>query len=145
MAFRIKRLGAQEPETFSVVDILKLLGDKVNDEIRINGLAYRLSSVQEIGGDGSGGSDPGLIALPVVDWIRTPLTITMSAQANFQVSLPVSDPEGLLLVVNGAVYDYGLQAAFHLEGNSLYWHGGFDLEINDRIYLKHLTLKPQQP
>jgi hypothetical protein len=141
MAFRIKRLGAQEPETFSVVEILKLLGDKVNDEIRINGLAYRLSSVQEIGG----GSDPGQIALPMVDWIRTPLTITMSAQTDFQVSLPVSDPEGLLLVVNGAVYDYGLQAAFHLEGSSLYWHGGFDLDINDRIYLKHLTLKPQQP
>jgi hypothetical protein len=141
MAFRIKRLGAQEPQTFSVIEILKLLGDKVNDEIRINGLAYRLSSVQEIGG----GSDPGPIALPVVDWIRTPLTITMSAQTNFQVSLPVSDPEGLLLVVNGAVYDYGLQAAFHLEGSSLYWHGGFDLDINDRIYLKHLTLKPQQP
>ena len=58
-------------------------------------------------------------------------------------NVPINDPEGLLLVVNGAMYDYGNDAAFHLEGNNLYWHGGFTLEITDRIYLKYLTLKKQ--
>ncbi|MBU6177890.1 MAG: hypothetical protein KGO80_09035 [Bacteroidetes bacterium] len=142
MAFRIQRVGATESETFSMIDILRILGDKVNDEIKINGHAYRLSTVQEFGGDG-GSVDPSLIPLPTVDWIRTPLDIITAGQTNFQVNVPISDPEGLLLVVNGAMYDYGNDAAFHMEGNNLYWHGGFTLEITDRIYLKYLTLKKQ--
>ena len=142
MAFSIQRVGATESETFNTVDILRILGDKVNDEIKINGHAYRLSTVQEFGGNG-GTVDPSLIPLPSVDWIRTPLNIITGGQTNFQVNVPINDPEGLLLVVNGAMYDYGNEAAFHLEGNNLYWHGGFTLEITDRIYLKYLTLKKQ--
>jgi hypothetical protein len=142
MAFSIQRVGATESETFTTVDILRILGDKVNDEIKINGHAYRLSTVQEFGGNG-GSVDPSLIPLPSVDWIRTPLNIITGGQTNFQVNVPINDPEGLLLVVNGAMYDYGNDAAFHLEGNNLYWHGGFTLEITDRIYLKYLTLKKQ--
>lgn len=142
MAFSIMRVGATESETFSIGDILRILGDKVNDEIKINGHAYRLSTVQEFGGDG-GVVDPSLIPLPQVDWIRTPLEIITAGQTNFQVNVPINDPEGLLLVVNGAMYDYGSDAAFHMEGNNLYWHGGFTLEITDRIYLKYLTLKKQ--
>lgn len=142
MAFSIQRVGATESETFSMIDILRILGDKVNDEIKINGHAYRLSTVQEFGGD-EGSVDPNLIPLPTVDWIRTPLDIITAGQTNFQVNVPISDPEGLLLVVNGAMYDYGSDAAFHMEGNNLYWHGGFTLEITDRIYLKYLTLKKQ--
>lgn len=142
MAFSIQRVGATESETFSIGDILRMLGDKVNDEIKINGHAYRLSTVQEFGGDG-GSVDPSLIPLPTVDWIRTPLDIITAGQTNFQVNVPISDPEGLLLVVNGAMYDCGNDAAFHMEGNNLYWHGGFTLEITDRIYLKYLTLKKQ--
>ena len=142
MAFSIQRVGATESEIFTIVAILRILGDKVNDEIKINGLAYRLSTVQEFGGDG-GSVDPSLIPLPTVDWIRTPLDIITAGQTNFQVNIPINDPEGLLLVVNGAMYDYGSDAAFHMEGNNLYWHGGFTLEITDRIYLKYLTLKKQ--
>jgi hypothetical protein len=142
MAFSIQRVGATESETFTTVDILRILGDKVNDEIKINGHAYRLSTVQEFGGNG-GSVDPSLIPLPSVDWIRTPLNIITGGQTNFQVNVPINDPEGLFLVVNGAMYDYGNDAAFHLEGNNLYWHGGFTLEITDRIYLKYLTLKKQ--
>ncbi len=142
MALSIQRVGATESETFTTVDILRILGDKVNDEIKINGHAYRLSTVQEFGGNG-GTVDPSLIPLPSVDWIRTPLNIITGGQTNFQVNVPINDPEGLLLVVNGAMYDYGNEAAFHLEGNNLYWHGGFTLEITDRIYLKYLTLKKQ--
>ena len=142
MAFSIQRVGATESETFSMIDVLRILGDKVNDEIKINGHAYRLSTVQEFGGDG-GSVDPSLIQLPSVDWIRTPLDIITAGQTNFQVNVPINDPEGLLLVVNGAMYDYGSDAAFHMEGNNLYWHGGFTLEITDRIYLKYLTLKKQ--
>ena len=142
MAFSIQRVGATESETFSMIDVLRILGDKVNDEIKINGHAYRLSTVQEFGDDG-GSVDPSLIPLPTVDWIRTPLDIITAGQTNFQVNIPINDPEGLLLVVNGAMYDYGSDAAFHMEGNNLYWHGGFTLEITDRIYLKYLTLKKQ--
>ena len=142
MAFSIQRVGATESETFSMIDVLRILGDKVNDEIKINGHAYRLSTVQEFGGDG-GSVDPSLIPLPSVDWIRTPLDIIIAGQTNFQVNIPINEPEGLLLVVNGAMYDYGSDAAFHMEGNNLYWHGGFTLEITDRIYLKYLTLKKQ--
>jgi len=133
MAFILKKVGSNELQSFSLLDILKILGDPVNDEIRIQGEAYRLSSIIDQGG-GIGG------VTPLVDWKRVPISVTTPGQVNFIVQIPAADPEGLFLVVNGALYDYGTDAAFHLDGNNLVWHGGFSLDPKDRIYIKYLTL-----
>ena len=49
MAFSIQRVGATESETFTTVDILRILGDKVNDEIKIMS-CYRWSKQNKKGG-----------------------------------------------------------------------------------------------
>jgi hypothetical protein len=135
MAFILKKVGSNELQSFSLLDILKILGDPVNDEIRIQGEAYRLSSIVESNEGGETGQQ-----LPLVDWKRVPITVTTPGQVNFIVQIPAADPEGLFMVVNGALYDYGTDAAFHLDGNNLVWHGGFSLDPKDRIYIKYLTL-----
>ena len=134
MAFRIRKVGTDVVATFTIQDLLGLLGDPVNDEVRIHGQQFRISSATELGGSGPG-------VPPVPDWQRIPLRVDQAGQDTFQFSLPnTADPEGLLLVVNGAVYDHGPSAAFHVQGGTLAWHGPFALEVSDSIYLKYLLL-----
>ena len=49
---------------------------------------------------------------------------------------PSSDIYGGL----AAVYDYGQNGAFHIEGTTLFWHGRFNLSPTDQVYIKYLTL-----
>ena len=144
MAFEIRKVGSTLKKTFDIRDILRLLGDRINDEVRIDDVAFRISSATELdGGDGGGGGviDPSSIPLPLVDWIRVQLEVTESGQTYFPVTAPYGDPEGYFLVVNGAMYDHGINSAFHITEATLVWHGGFTLEVGDRVYLKYLTLK----
>jgi hypothetical protein len=144
MAFEIRKVGSTLKKTFDIRDILRLLGDRINDEVRIDDVAFRISSATELdgGGDGGGGViDPSSIPLPLVDWIRVQLQVTESGQTYFPVTVPYGDPEGYFLVVNGAMYDHGINSAFHITEATLVWHGGFTLEVGDRVYLKYLTLK----
>ncbi|MFN9111161.1 MAG: hypothetical protein ACK5XN_13960, partial [Bacteroidota bacterium] len=82
MPFEIRKVGSTVKKTFNIRDILRLLGDKVNDEVRIDDVSYRISSATELPtGGGSGGAgiiDPSTIPLPLVDWIRVPIPITQS-------------------------------------------------------------------
>ena len=145
MAFEIRKVGSTLKKTFDIRDILRLLGDRINDEVRIDDVAFRISSATELdGGEGGGGGgviDPSSIPLPLVDWIRVQLQVTESGQTYFPVTVPYGDPEGYFLVVNGAMYDHGINSAFHITEATLVWHGGFTLEIGDRVYLKYLTLR----
>ena len=145
MAFEIRKVGSTLKKTFDIRDILRLLGDRINDEVRIDDVAFRISSATELdGGDGGSGGgviDPSSIPLPLVDWIRVQLQVTESGQTYFPVTVPYGDPEGYFLVVNGAMYDHGINSAFHITEATLVWHGGFTLEIGDRVYLKYLTLR----
>jgi hypothetical protein len=145
MAFEIRKVGSTLKKTFDIRDILRLLGDRINDEVRIDDVAFRISSATELdGGDGGSGGgviDPSSIPLPLVDWIRVQLQVTESGQTYFPVTVPYGDPEGYFLVVNGAMYDHGINSAFHITEATLVWHGGFTLEVGDRVYLKYLTLK----
>ena len=145
MAFEIRKVGSTLKKTFDIRDILRLLGDRINDEVRIDDVAFRISSATELdGGEGGGGGgviDPSSIPLPLVDWIRVQLQVTESGQTYFPVTVPYGDPEGYFLVVNGAMYDHGINSAFHITEATLVWHGGFTLEVGDRVYLKYLTLK----
>ena len=129
MAFTLTHIRTGEPQTFTVQVLLEKLGDPINDEIIIKGEAYRIAGVQE--------SATGTVS---GNWQRETIEVTESDQTEFDVDINTSDPEGLFLVVNGALFDYGLNGAFHIAGTTLYWHGRFNLSPSDQVYIKFLTL-----
>ena len=40
------------------------------------------------------------------------------------------------------LYQYGVDRDFHIEGDRLFWHGGFDLETTDRVVLRYPKTTP---
>ncbi|MEN9941543.1 MAG: hypothetical protein RL286_1041 [Bacteroidota bacterium] len=132
MAFTLTHIRTGEDQLFTIQVLLEKLGDPINDEIIINGEAYRIASVQEDSSTG-GGTVSG-------NWVRESIEVTQSDQTEFEVDINTSDPEGLFLVVNGALFDYGQNGAFHIAGTTLYWHGRFNLSPTDQVYIKFLTL-----
>lgn len=134
MAFTLTHVRTGEQRDFTIRDILEMLGDPINDEILIRGEIYRIKNVQ---GDLSGGGSGGFSR---ADWKKIIIQVNQSGQQAFPVNLNWDDLEGIFLVVNGALFDYGTEAAFHISGNVLQWHGRFSLEPSDNIYIKYLTL-----
>ena len=137
MAFTLTQVRTGQQNNFTVREILELLGDPINDEIIIRGESYRINNVQGDLGGGGGSTDN---VTWKADWQKVPLTIGVSGQNQFSVNLNTSDPEGLFLAVNGAIYDYGVNSAFDINSGTLNWHGGFNLEPTDHVYIKYLTL-----
>ena len=134
MAFTLTHIGTGEQRDFSVREILQLLGDPINNEIFIHGESYRINNVQ---GDIGGGTGSGTWR---ADWQKIPVSVGVSGQTEFAISVNTSDPEGLFLAVNGAIYDYGISSAFDIDSGTLHWHGGFNLEPTDHVYIKYLIL-----
>ncbi|MBP5994248.1 MAG: hypothetical protein KA736_00980 [Crocinitomicaceae bacterium] len=132
MAFKLTHIRTGEDQLFTIQVLLEKLGDPINDEIIINGEAYRIASVQEDSSTGGGTVSS--------NWVRQSIEVTQSDQIEFEVDINTSDPEGLFLVVNGALFDYGQNGAFHIEGTTLFWHGRFNLSPTDQVYIKYLTL-----
>jgi hypothetical protein len=132
MAFTLTHIRTGEDQLFTIQVLLEKLGDPINDEIIINGEAYRIASVQEDSSTGVGTVSS--------NWVRQSIEVTQSDQTEFEVDINTSDPEGLFLVVNGALFDYGQNGAFHIEGTTLFWHGRFNLSPTDQVYIKYLTL-----
>jgi len=132
MAFTLTHIRTGEDQLFTIQVLLEKLGDPINDEIIINGEAYRIASVQEDSSTGGGTVSS--------NWVRESIEVTQSDQTEFEVDINTSDPEGLFLVVNGALFDYGQSGAFHIEGTTLFWHGRFNLSPTDQVYIKYLTL-----
>ena len=132
MAFTLTHIRTGEDQLFTIQVLLEKLGDPINDEIIINGEAYRIASVQEDSSTGGGTVSS--------NWVRQSIEVTQSDQIEFEVDINTSDPEGLFLVVNGALFDYGQNGAFHIEGTTLFWHGRFNLSPTDQVYIKYLTL-----
>ncbi|MEN9394467.1 MAG: hypothetical protein RL362_688 [Bacteroidota bacterium] len=135
MAFTLTKIRTGEQQNFTVREILELLGDPINNEIVIRGESYRINNVQ--GDLSSGGSDTSTWR---ADWQKIPITVGSSGQTQFSVNVNTNDPEGLFLAVNGAIYDYGVNSAFDISSGTLNWHGGFNLEPTDHVYIKFLTL-----
>lgn len=135
MAFTLTHIRTGEQINFTIRDILQMLGDPINNEILIQGESYRINNVQ---GDIGGGSSDG--STWRADWQKIPMTVGVSGQTQFSISINTSDPEGLFLAVNGAIYDYGINSAFDIDSGTLNWHGGFNLEPSDHVYIKYLTL-----
>jgi len=130
MGFSLSKVLDGERITFSDKLILEILGDAINDEINIDGEAYRISSFISIGGEGSG---------QTYVWQTTDLLITQNNQTEFSINQDIDDPTNIFLIINHVVYRYGFQQNFHIANHTLYWHGGFDLEPTDQMYLRFLT------
>lgn len=140
MQFILTHINTGAQQTFSTKDLLGILGDRINDEIEIKGQRYRISTAFSVDSSGGEGTVPQTWR---ADWQKLPITIDSNGQIEFVVQVSVADPEGLFLVINGALYDYGQNSAFHIDGEKLFWHGGFNLETTDSMYIKHLTISNQ--
>ncbi len=130
MAFSLSKVLDGERITFSDKLILEILGDVINDEIIIDGEAYRISSFINIGGEGTGQS---------YIWETIDIPITQNNQTEFSINQDIDDPTNLFLIINHVLYRYGQNRDFHIANQLLYWHGGFELDPTDRMYLRFLT------
>lgn len=132
MAFKLQNIRSGQETEFSITDILLLLGDPINDEIRIGKKKFRISSCQEIS-SGNGTNE-------FQQWVKTDLIVTTNGQAQFNASVDQNNKEGLFMVVNNLVYDYN--TSFYVDSTKVYWTGDFSLETTDTIYIKQLKYIP---
>lgn len=129
MSFSLRTIRDNHSKVFSIRKILELLGETINDEIRIDGKAYRISSFLAL--DSSGGTGQ------IIIWQTLDLWVTQDAQQLFPLSDSISDFTNIQLYVNGVLYTYGILESYHISGDNLHWHGEFILETSDQIQLKY--------
>ena len=134
MGFTLRHILTGESRNFSTKEILEMLGDTVNDEIIVHDEVYRISSFSA--------TDSGDGTVPKLVWqnINFKLSPKVETQNIFPFVLD-TDGSNLFFTVNGVVYEYGSDKDYHTDGKFLYWHGGFNLDFNDIIYVKYLELK----
>ena len=138
MAFTLKAVRSGQIKTFSAKEILELIGDRINDEIIIRDEVYRISSCVDFSlGGGGGGSTAGSI-----DWVTLELTMAANGETVFYNPEVITDTDSVFLTVNSVLYQYGVDRDFHIEGDRLFWPGGFDVEMNDRVVLRYPKLTP---
>ena len=133
MAFKLKKVINGEENIFLIQKFLEILGDPINDEINIDGDAYRISSFVSLAG--SGGSGTGTTYI----WHSVDLSVVSRNQREFYLSNIISNFTNTRLYINGVYYDYGNSKAYHIIGRTLIWHGGFELEVGDEVFLKYVT------
>jgi hypothetical protein len=135
MAFTLKEIRTGQLRTFSAKEILELIGDRINDEIIIRDEVYRISSCVDfsLGGGTSSGT---------IDWITLELTMESNGETVFYNPELITDTDSVFLTVNSVLYQYGVDRDFHIEGDRLFWHGGFDLEMTDRVVLRYPKTTP---
>ena len=131
MAFRLNKVINGEQKVFPNRTILEILGDTINDEINIKGKVYRISSFVNLSSGGSGGSS--------YLWNSINLLAVGDNQVEFYLSNIISDFSNTKLYINGVHYEYGSDKAYHINGRNLVWHGSFNLETSDEIFLKYVT------
>ncbi len=130
MTFILQNIRSGQETEFSITDILLLLGDPINDEIKIGKKKFRISSCQEIS-NGTGEDR---------QWVKTTLPVTANGQTIFNVQLNTSNLDGIFLVVNNFIYDHN--TSFTISPTTLTWIGEFPLEISDSVYIKQLKHIP---
>ena len=131
MAFTLKDIRTGQIHSFTLQEVLKYLGDSVNDEIMIGEEVFRISSFQELGG-GEGGSVS-------IDWVILGITVENNGETSFYFPGVVQDSESVFLTINNVLYQYGIGQDYHIQGDRLYWHGPFALETTDQVILKYPT------
>ena len=129
MAFTLRQVRSGLVQTFSAKEILELIGDRINDEIVIRGDVFRISSCVDFSLTGGFGGP--------IDWVTLELTMTMNGESVFYNPELITDTDSVFLTVNSVLYQYGVNRDFHIEGDRLFWHGGFDLEMTDRVVFRY--------
>ncbi len=132
MAFILQNIRSGQETEFSIKDLLTLLGDPVNDEIKIGKKKFRISSCQELSNGVGAGEDR--------QWVKTTLDVTANGQSQFNVTIEQNNTDGIFMVVNNLVYDYN--TSFYVDSSKVYWIGDFPLETTDSIYIKQLKHIP---
>lgn len=127
MSFSLSEISTGTPQTFTLLDLLKLLGDRINDEIIFAGKTFRISSFQQ--------HVPSAVEA-TIDWETIEFTIPAPETTQFPLEHNLTDTDALFLTVNNVLYQYGTSRDFHIEGNTLHWHGPFALETSDRMVLR---------
>jgi len=128
MAFSLKRVIDGQQKVFLLQKILEVLGDPTNDEILLDGQAYRISSFMAL----NGGSGSGINSL----WLEQKLNVEQNNQQLFDIGNPIDELNSALLFINGVFYPHGMEESFHINNTQLHWHGDFSLDTNDKIILK---------
>lgn len=132
MAFILENIRSGEEKEFSIKDLLSILGDPINDEIKIGKKKYRISSCQELSSGTGAGEDR--------QWIKTTLNVTTNGQTQFNVPVDQNNIDGIFMVVNNLVYDYN--SSFTVNATTVFWNGEFPLETTDSVYIKQLKHIP---
>jgi hypothetical protein len=133
MPFILENIRNGQETEFSIRDLLLLIGDPINDEIKIGKKKFRISSCQELS-SGSPSADDR-------QWIKTILPVSANGQTQFNVSIDQNNTDGIFMVVNNLVYDYN--HSFYIVASKVYWTGDFALETTDSVYIKQLQHIPQ--
>ena len=128
MSFSLRKVQNGEQKIFSNKLILEMLGDTINDEIKIDGEVYRISSFFSLSGEGSG-------TLAYI-WEIIDLPIIQNNEQEFSLNQDIEDLSSVMLVINHVIYRH--QLSFHISNQLLYWHGEFDLETSDQMYLRFM-------
>jgi len=126
MAFSLRNINGQQ-EVFSEKLLLEILGDKRNDEIRIVDEVYRISSFIDLDGGAGGGAD--------FIFEKKNIAISNDGQDVFNLGEVIHDLSFLLLIINQVLYEYGNDKHYHINADQLIWHGEFNLEPADTMYL----------
>ncbi len=130
MAFTLKKVINGEEHVFTVRKFLELMGDIANDEIILDGEIYRISSFLNM--DSGSGTGTGYV------WQIMTLSVSQSGQETVTLTEAITETISLQLIINGVAYAYGSSKSYHISQSNLYWHGGFDLDPMDTVYLKYL-------
>ena len=135
MAFTLKEIRTGQLHTFSAKEILELIGDRINDEIIIRDEVYRISSCVDLSLGSATSAD-------TIDWITLELSMESNGETVFYNPELITDTDSVFLTVNSVLYQYGVDRDFHIEGDRLFWHGGFDLEMTDRVVVRYPKTTP---
>ena len=138
MAFTLTKVIDGESTSFTLQNILEILGDPTNDEINFDGEAYRISSFQDGGSTGSGGGGgSGVGTATTLVWHDQILYPDEVGQTAIPMEESIPEWTEILFTVNGVYYEMGTEESYHISGTTLHWHGSFDLDPTDKIRLRY--------
>jgi hypothetical protein len=101
--------------------------------VRVGARAVRIVKIGVLGPQGipgTGGSGGGGGA-----GTYNPLTVSTTGQTLLNVPGPITSPASTNLIVNHAIYQYGIDYLLNTTTLVLTWQGPFKLEPNDQIGL----------
>ncbi len=128
MAFSLNKVIDGQRRVFQLQKILEILGDSTNDEIILDGQAFRISSFIAL----NTGNGSGLNSI----WLELIISVQYANQNQFNIGSALETNDSIQLFINGIYYPYNRPDTFHINNSILHWHGNFSLDVDDEIILK---------